>query len=404
MALGDVAYAATRRRTIFECCKWDPQVEDVSTLCRFPLFIPSRAWLELVAAAEALAREALVAEEELLTRPELHGRLGLPRAVRHALALAGQTHSSPGVARLIRFDFHLTNSGWRISEANTDVPGGVNEAEGFAEILAGQYTGARTCGAPATEYARGLIAATHPPRRIALVHATAYCDDHQVMAFIARILRALGACPLLVSPAQLTWRGGRAMVDGEAVDVLARFFPAEWLPNLPRACAWRMHFVGATTPSSNPARAILTQSKRFPLVWNDLHAMLPVWRSLLPETRDPRDVSWRDDPEWVLKPALGRVGDGIGITGVTTAKDWNRIQRDVQWHPDRWVAQRRFEAIPLVLDGERLYPCIGVYTVDGRAAGAYGRIARRPLIDWTAQDVAILIDPIQTEALVGAGA
>jgi hypothetical protein len=32
------------------------------------------------------------------------------------------------VPRLVRFDFHLTDAGWVISEANCDVPGGINEA------------------------------------------------------------------------------------------------------------------------------------------------------------------------------------------------------------------------------------------------------------------------------------
>jgi hypothetical protein len=54
------------------------------------------------------------------------------------------------------------------------------------------------------------------------------------------------------------------------------------------------------------------------------------------------------------------------------------------------VAQRRFDAVPLEIDGARSYPCVGVFTIDGRAAGAYGRLAQRPLIDWHAQDVAVM--------------
>jgi hypothetical protein len=104
-------------------------------------------------------------------------------------------------------------------------------------------------------------------------------------------------------------------------------------------------------------------------------------------------VDWsRDSAEgWVLKPALGRVGDGIGIAGATEEKDWKTIRRDVRRHPGAWAAQRRFTAMPLRADEGDLFPCIGVYTVDGRAAGAYGRAARRPLIDHRAQDVAVLI-------------
>jgi hypothetical protein len=38
-----------------------------------------------------------------------------------------------------------------------------------------------------------------------------------------------------------------------------------------------------------------------------------------------------------------------------------------------------------------MYPCIGVYTVNGRAAGAYGRLSWRQVIDFSAVDVAVLV-------------
>jgi hypothetical protein len=35
---------------------------------------------------------------------------------------------------------------------------------------------------------------------------------------------------------------------------------------------------------------------------------------------------------------------------------------------------------------------VGVYTINGCAAGAYGRISEKPLIDFAAVDVAMLIE------------
>jgi hypothetical protein len=55
------------------------------------------------------------------------------------------------------------------------------------------------------------------------------------------------------------------------------------------------------------------------------------------------------------------------------------------------VAQRRFEALALEHEGEALHPCLGVFVIDGRAAGVYGRVARRPLIDSRARDVPVLV-------------
>jgi hypothetical protein len=39
-----------------------------------------------------------------------------------------------------------------------------------------------------------------------------------------------------------------------------------------------------------------------------------------------------------------------------------------------------------------MYPCLGVYTIDGRASGLFGRLANRPLIDFAATEVAVLLD------------
>ena len=394
-ALPPTEYARLVRRAIFECDKWDPQVEDVSALAPFPLLLARDGWDALARLAEALAAETLAAETELLHRPELHGVLGLPRRVLAALRQVAPRESCPGVARLARFDFHPTADGWRITEVNSDVPGGLNEASGIARLMAEAFTDATLPGDPAAAYAAALLA-SGAGTRIALVHATAFSDDHQVMRYLARELDSRGAQTVLISPAQLRWVEGRAWVIGapwtEPADTLVRFFPAEWLPELPRAAGWRHWFAAGRTPASNPAAALLTQSKRFPLVWDALRTALPTWRALLPETRDPRDAAWLDGDEWVIKPALGRVGDGVGIAGVTAPGDWQRIVRSIRWHSRHWVAQRRFAAAPLTVADEPRYPSIGVFTIGTRAVGVYGRVARRALIDSKAQEAAVLVE------------
>jgi hypothetical protein len=387
--------ARLRRRAIFDCCKWDPQVEDRPTIGSFPLILASDEWRRLAAAAESLAREARAAEEEIVRRPELHGSLALPGSVVRTLTRAAGAPAR-GMARIIRFDFHHTAEGWRISEANTDVPGGLNEASGLGELMAPHFPGAAPAGDTAGSYARAVVESLGDAPHIALAHATAYTDDRQVMTYVARRLVGLGARTSLVSPAHIRWRDGRARLEADwarhDVDGIVRFFPAEWLPNLPRRCGWRQYFGGGVTPISNPASALATQSKRFPLIWDALRTPLPTWRALLPETRDPRDVPWRESDEWVLKPALGRVGEGIGMRGITDPKELARIVGSVRWWPRHWVAQRRFTSTPLIVGAHVHHPCVGVYTVDERVAGAYGRLASRPLVDWRATDVAVLVE------------
>ena len=389
-----VVARSIRRRAIFECCKWDPQVEDVSTIADVPIVLAAGDWRELVETAELLAAEVVAAEREIWHRPELHDLLGLPRSIRRILRRAREQDAGPG-ARFIRFDFHHTGAGWRISEANTDVPGGLNEASGLPVIIAPHVPGTSPAGDVAACYAEGVLAGLRERPHVALVHATAYADDRQVMTYLAQRFEQRGAHVSLVSPAHLRWQGGRAALDtaweSGPVDAVVRFYPAEWMDNLPNACGWPSFFEGTVTPVSNPGTALLTQSKRFPLTWEALRTPLPTWRALLPETRDPRDMQWQGSDEWVLKPALGRVGEDVLIGGVTPPQEAKRIARDVRRHPSHWIAQRRFKATPLRVNGSDRYPSIGVYTVNGRAAGAYGRIAEKPLIDARARDAAVLI-------------
>ncbi|MBI4577792.1 MAG: glutathionylspermidine synthase family protein [Planctomycetes bacterium] len=383
------------RRMVFEHGKWDPQLEDTPALCPAPMVLDRGAWETLARAAEALYAEALAAESELVGRVDLHGRLGLPRAVRRALGRSAREGASEGLARVMRFDFHWAREGWKVSEANSDVPGGYIEASGLAALMSAHAGGARPAGDPGEALAAALRRGLGGPARLAMVHATAYSDDRQVMRHLAARLERDGARVVLVSPAHLRWRGGLARIEAEfcreGVDAIVRFFPAEWAAELPASCAWWHLYAGARTPQCNPATALLVQSKRFPLTWDALETPLPAWRSLLAETADPARVNGGLDAGWVLKPALGRVGEAVGMDGVTDPAEWAAIRRSARWRPRWWAAQRRFEAVPWATDLGPLYPCLGVFAVDGRAAGIYGRAARRPLIDHRAMDVAVLV-------------
>ena len=388
------AFASVRRRAIFDCHKWDPQIGDVCTIATHPLIITRDAWCEVCGIAEHLATETLAAEAELVQRPELHTRLGLPSAVRHALR-AVRTRGAPSeTTRIMRFDFHFSEEGWRISEVNCDVPGGLNEASGFPAIIGSYYRWASPVGDPVEAYATALASRTRIGDHVAFIHATSYSDDQQMMQFVAQRVAGHGRLVHLASPNHVRWKDGCAHLHAAwwqgPLDLIVRFFPAEWLCSLPRASGWPFLFVGSLTPLSNPATAILTQSKRFPLVWDALRTPVPTWRSLLPETRDPREVPWRSSREWIVKPALGRVGEGIGIPDVTDDAEMRRIARSARWWPSAWVAQRRFHPLSVDVGGTPVFPCLGVYTLDHRVIGAYGRLARVPLIDSRAADAAVL--------------
>ena len=116
-------YEAVVRRAVFDCCKWHTQVEDRPVVCPFPLVLDEATWAHVARLAAALAEETLAAERELLNRSDLHALLGLPAKLCHRLRRVAQERPMPGGVRVMRFDFHWTTDGWRISEANTDVAG-----------------------------------------------------------------------------------------------------------------------------------------------------------------------------------------------------------------------------------------------------------------------------------------
>jgi glutathionylspermidine synthase len=174
------ARLALRLRAIFECCKWDQQREDHPVLAPYALILDREHWSCVAAMAEQLTCEALAIEHELIARQDLHPHLGLPSPIRRVLREAssgGHGHS----VRVMRFDFHFTCDGWKISEVNADVPGGFIESSGFSERMAEYYLGLSPIGNPSRTYAEAIHALAGPGGSIALVHATAYSDDRQVM-------------------------------------------------------------------------------------------------------------------------------------------------------------------------------------------------------------------------------
>jgi hypothetical protein len=113
---------------------------------------------------------------------------------------------------------------------------------------------------------------------------------------------------------------------------------------------------------------------------------------LLPESADPREVAWQNDDSWLLKSALCNTGDTVSVRSLLPAKSWAQVARAARWFPGQWIAQRRFEPVPLTTPLGDVYPCIGVYTIDGRACGGYARLSLGPVVDYAAIDVPLLLE------------
>lgn len=386
-------YSDYRYRVIFEAYKWDPQVGDHNTVARHAVLLDAATARQLGDYAEQLAAETASIEQALASRRDLAKKLGLPNTIIKTLERLNGYEEEKHV-RLMRFDFHPTTDGWAVSEVNSDVPGGMAEASILPKIAQEYFPQYE----PGENTARHLLEAfrkrIQDGARIAFVHATSYADDRQVMQFLGDYFENEGYRTLYAAPDHIAWEQSRAysLIEGEEgpVDGIIRFFPLEWLMNLPRKSNWR-GFYTAKTPSCNHPIAIFAQSKRLPLVWGELSLNIPTWKALLPETVPPKNRAL--DKSFIFKPALGRVGEGISIQEARSKKELSEIQKAVRKSPKDWIAQRRFNSEPVRCeDGESYHLCVGVFTVNGKAAGFYGRISPYALIDANAKDIPLLVE------------
>jgi glutathionylspermidine synthase len=395
--VAEADFQLIQNRMALDFCKWDSQIGDVSTLFRQPVLISPGTWRELKQMAEDLAAELMTAEEELLDRPELYSVLGLPKQLRSIFEDAREHGLTPCSVRTLRFDFHYTTEGWRVSEVNSDVPGGYTEASRFTQLVCDRFPGTHSAGNPGTEWAESMHSVVGGRGHIALLSAPGFIEDQQVTAFLACELQARDINTFLLHhPSQLNWKQGQAGVLSEgkelAIDAIVRFYQGEWLAKLPSSCGWKWLFLGGKTPVSNSAPALLTESKRFPLTWDMLSSKMNRWKVLLPECRDPREGCHTLGDSWVLKASYSNTGDDVHMRESTDRETWGRLCRSVERHPERWILQRRFVPTSISSHLGPVYPCIGVYTINGRTAGVYARASVRRVTDYAAMDVALLID------------
>jgi glutathionylspermidine synthase len=383
-----------RAQLIAESLKHDIPPADYYLPADFPLILDRKEWLSLAKAAEKLTAEVLAAERELIGRIDLHARLGLPASIRQVLQRWDADCMPSNAARYMRFDFHLTPEGWRISEVNADTLGGFNVASLFTELMAPHYAEYAAPPNPVKAHAEAVRRVVDLKALVAIVRRTVHARDCEAK-YLAAELRSKGLGAVIVSPGEVRWKSNRAHIvhagANQQAGLLIRFLDAEWLPKLRPGSTWKEWFSGSWTPMSNPGTSILIQSKRFPLVWNELRTPVPTWRAMIPETICPSESASTAGADWVLKPVFGRVGTGVMIRGISSGRGYQLVEREAKRNPNSWVAQRRFEMMPLLTPRGIRHVCLGIFTVDGKAAGAYGRLSKTALVDRNAQDIAVLL-------------
>lgn len=397
VSIPEEKFSEYRLNAIFDCYKWDPQFLDNYTLAKHALVLTETEYQEIKELTEKLDEETRNAEEFLNKNLRIAKKLALPKKIYKELESMSNYESDKHI-RLMRYDFHPTiDNTWAVSEVNSDVPGGFAEAT-LLPVLAIKTIGLKNVYSIkfGDILAEAIKNKTKPNGKIFFVHCTCYSDDRQVMQYIGDKMESLGFKSIYGAADHLDFKDLKAYSvltgnEGE-IDCIFRFTPLEWLKDIkPRT--WGGYF-NTVTPSCNHPIAIFAQTKRFPLIWDELeknNIKLDTWRKLLPDTIEVDQAKGKDG--YIFKPACGRVGEKISIKEACMDDEYELILKDIKKHKKEYLAQKKFISKPIISpEGKEYHVCLGSYTVDGKHAGFYARISNLPRIDSNAQDIPVIIE------------
>lgn len=357
-----------------------------------PLVLSPELHAAAVHAATAVVRAIGAVAALAHAEPAERQRYGLPESV---MRLAAAAHTAGDDAALMRVDLLLGADGvFRACEINADCPGGHNEATGLPRLAqsAGFWQGLNPTTVLEDLTARLSALADRPgPGRgtVALLYATAYAEDLQVCALIERALTDRGVRCIRCPATAPRHRGDAVYVGATAVAALYRFFPLEYMDgqsNLDGLCtavaAGQLRTLSSFAHIYSQSKLAFARgwARRDELHVADQHALAahtPLTLEL--EELDPEQLL-RERRQWVLKRALGRVGDEVFVGELCEDSDWGRLCQSVREAAratplERWVVQRFVPQQPIATpQGERLVT-LGAYVLDGRFVGYFARLS-----------------------------
>ncbi|MBI1748738.1 MAG: glutathionylspermidine synthase family protein [Acidobacteria bacterium] len=381
--------------------KWDCYINGRCCVSATPVFLRRQDYEELVSLARQFDRLIKKTIQMVMENTALRRPFGFSRVEQQALD-SDRGRPSRYVSLVARYDFCQTYKGqWKAAEFNTDVPGGHPEAVGLNQLLGREF--------PEHYNPDHLLAALQQAlvgdsldKTVAVLYATGFSEDLQVAQLIRNYLTKRGIRTLLGSPINLQRRGNHAELFGERIDVIYRYYPADWLSAL--AYRPRQEFLricSDLTTQVNPFAQIICQNKKISAFWWKQQNLFSRREQDLIQKHVPRTIGFRRDrqheyksrqAELVLKRAHGRMGEQVLLGDCATPEEWAQALADIAaYEPEQWTVQEYFHTRPVLHEDKKMYPCYGVYVIGGEVAGLYTRLSPTPRTAYDALNVATLV-------------
>ena len=377
LALPHMTSALSYEHFLFDAFVAGRRRVDVHPLLLSPAAHSSAVSVALRAAA-LVERAAVRAAED----DEERARYGLHPDVER---LAAASRTAGDLTSLVRVDLLLREDERFVAcEVNADCPGGHNETVALPSLA--RAAGLRRGVDPTDVVPRladRLVALSggpgSPRGAIALVYATAWAEDLQVVLLIEKFVKLRGGRVVRTAVTGLR-RGGDGAplaVRGTRVSVLYRFYPTEYMAGLPAAIAIAEAIASGEVASVSSFANIHGQSK-LAMARAFAHEESEA-REVFPETRAFADVGAgrvaQDREGWVLKRDLSRVGDHVLVGALMTDEEMRDAVLHVEQAGETWIAQRFVRQSAVDTPWGPRFLTLGAYVLDGAFTGYYARVS-----------------------------
>ena len=363
---------------------WNAYVDGRLSPLADPVRLPKRELDELAVLSERFAKLLERTIDVVLRDPALLSFYGFNPPLRRMI----ESEARRLPIALARYDAFRTPGGWRFSEFNCDVPGGVHEGAGLNDLIGGDRSRFRVVELLTESLCRETVRPT-----VAVCYASGYAEDLEQCQVLRREWNRVGIRAILCNPENMVWNGRDLRAFGERIDLVYRFFPVEWLMEVENFEALLSAARCGGLPMINGFTAMIPQSKKTMAFWHE-HVDLfdadeqALIRAYVPRTESFRvaelDRYRRDRSRLVVKRQFGRIGEEVLMGSHCTDEEWADWLGWPASEPEQWIVQERFDNLPIEVDGETIYGCFGPYVVDGRFAGLYNRFARDGFIAYNA--------------------